>query len=947
MCTTPAPHRATKRTPVLRDITSIHAIRAAAEGDRVAGATRLHSMLPGQSRREFALQSTSRRDLLVTLWTRKHDDPTRPVSPQPSQQFNPTAKDWHRLLDIIAKAETEKREVRASGSHWALSRAAITDGFQIETHDPSADTNTQQFSCLNSTLYDVIPKCMTSSARSFLLSQNVRGFDPAAYPNHNQFYLYHVEAGTRIYELYCRLDEGDDRESASLANQHGFGNYKGPWAMQTLGGAGYQTIVGALSTGTHGGDVHLPPIADAVQALHLVGPGRAQYWIEKPLGPGVALIDEDLLGGVYPGIKVIRDATVLNAVTVAVGRMGVTYSVVLRVVRQYALDESRFEAKWTDVKTWLNQPQSSQTFPPSNTRVFGSPAVSAPVPPDVNRQFVQVVVNPNAQVDDKGQHTCFVTTRDLVSLGTASSQGKVFGREERCGVHPDGTSRAGNSFALAPGDSGSFFNSICESDSPLHAAVNEIISDVSDVRDDLLFVAAASALFAPAAAITALVVAAALEASIAALTAFRASLPVGPLGTTLAAICNWTAETDRFEYLRRLTDIAFSQEQKPRRMTAISYALLDVHNYRDVGCTTWGDSVEVFFEASDPNIITFVENMFRRVTEFEARRLGFGGYICIRFMSKSQGLLAMQKWDRTCSFEIAGLGEVHGTEPFLRETEQDAIRLGATVHWGQRNNLSMMEVEKMYGSEGPDGALFKWRRTLSRLTSNGQLAAFSTEFTRQRGLEVVQPRVDEFTVSPTYACAGSTAEISWDAMRNPPGTVADLDVRVAGAPGQLPRISLGALRGSRDVPIPAGYATFSLVVAKELNGRTLTAHADENVKGVVDHEVLSVSPQTICIEVDGVKRWGAELEFDELFDAGLAIEEMTVAFGRGNAMFAYTSWFARRDGITDLHFTSLVSQQATNFLPKLRGRWTFFVEDAGCFWDPPPCEVEFKLVCSN
>ena len=77
-------------------------------------------------------------------------------------------------------------------------------------------------------------------------------------------YLAVVEAGMRIYELYSYID-GD--------NEHPIGNsmatqvaqtitgtppprsYYGPWALETMGGAGGQTIAGVVSTATHGGDV--------------------------------------------------------------------------------------------------------------------------------------------------------------------------------------------------------------------------------------------------------------------------------------------------------------------------------------------------------------------------------------------------------------------------------------------------------------------------------------------------------------------------------------------------------------------------------------------------------------------------------------------------------------------------------------------------------------------
>jgi len=123
-------------------------------------------------------------------------------------------------------------------------------------------------------------------------------------------------------------------------------------------------------------------------------------------------------------------------------------------------------------------------------------------------------------------------------------------------------------------------------------------------------------------------------------------------------------------------------------------------------------------------------------------------------MPRSSGRIAMQQWPRTCSLEIAGFRGVAGTEEFMARTEAEAVDLGATVHWGQRNNLTMKAVEQMYSPKGPAGLLFLWRESLSRLTYYGRLATFSTAFTRFRGLEVVQPKAYGLTVSPTNGCAG-------------------------------------------------------------------------------------------------------------------------------------------------------------------------------------------------
>ncbi len=68
---------------------------------------------------------------------RKFDDPTKPPASAPQRHYYPnTLQD---LVDIVQGAEGmpgEKLEVRASGSHWAFSDAAVARGFAVETQDP-------------------------------------------------------------------------------------------------------------------------------------------------------------------------------------------------------------------------------------------------------------------------------------------------------------------------------------------------------------------------------------------------------------------------------------------------------------------------------------------------------------------------------------------------------------------------------------------------------------------------------------------------------------------------------------------------------------------------------------------------------------------------------------------------------------------------------------------
>ena len=71
-----------------------------------------------------------------------------------------------------------------------------------------------------------------------------------------------------------------------------------------------QSLIGALSTGTHGGDIELPPLVDVVVALQLVTVGGREIWVEResdgiteprwfgfPVGAAAAGAARDLLLG--------------------------------------------------------------------------------------------------------------------------------------------------------------------------------------------------------------------------------------------------------------------------------------------------------------------------------------------------------------------------------------------------------------------------------------------------------------------------------------------------------------------------------------------------------------------------------------------------------------------------------------------------------------------------
>jgi hypothetical protein len=102
----------------------------------------------------------------------------------------------------------------------------------------------------------------------------------------------------------------------------------------------------------------------------------------------------------------------------------------------------------------------------------------------------------------------------------------------------------------------------------------------------------------------------------------------------------------------------------------------------------------------------------------------------------------MQKFDMTCSVEVACLKDVSGSQELVDYAVALARNpnIRGLLHWGQRNDWTRDEVERIYGDSpfNPGGNLGFWRQALRQVTEDGALDGFSSEFTRRTGLEVVR-----------------------------------------------------------------------------------------------------------------------------------------------------------------------------------------------------------------
>ncbi|WP_157813754.1 hypothetical protein [Sinorhizobium meliloti] len=842
---------------------------------------------------------------------------------------------WQELIQVVADAEAanEPRELRACGSHWAFSDTAVSPIDIVETNDPDERDNPAA-NRLNKRIDDLLPRRLSERAARFFEGQKDVKFQPNAVSV--AVAVEHVQAGIKVAELYSLIDN----EGISLANR--YVDYEGPWAMETLGGAGGQTICGATQTATHGGDVVLAPIADAIVAVHLIGANGRHYWIEKTGEPWDWLFNNHDLEEFYPKIRIMRNNDMLRAVQVAAGRFGIIHSMVLKLVRQYSLFEDRTASTWSAVQGWLNNPG-----------VVGA------------SRFTQIVVNPIGRHGDIMEHSAWVSRRWRLPLSAAGNP--PAGRAERSGAN------AAREVPFDPNDPDardSFLNRLCEGAGILEILIDKISAPIEGARDKALITAGlAQASIAAAGLIglppppflvyirdTALGVAIAAQATLALLAVVRGFAPgTVHVNEALGDISNFLAEVDQLWILRLLSDMLMGSDQKPRAMTAISYAVMDIHNYRDWVCSKNGDSIEVFFSAWSLDAINFLNLLFARVRQLEAgmlpetngERMAFPGYVAIRFTGKTGALIGMQRWNSTVSIEIASINACKGTAPLLARVHQDALEaIGAGVplariHWGQKNTVPMRHVEAAYDAWVPGGDLALWRQQLSLLTRNGRDSVFSTAFTRQAGLEVVQPLVGSFAASPDTVCAHSTVDVSWEAENNPKGTVARLQLKgVTPVTAEVTIASVG-LKGAMQVPIPPGQHELALVVEYGLNGRTLSDRRALRVRGVTTGDLVTFVLEATCGSFSSVNRWWVDINMGGLsYSPDIQVEALKVISSTGG------SWRLRRSGKPDMVLTSATSPLPVADRPPLHNSsWRFLSEATGCTGPVPTLTFQFTVSC--
>jgi hypothetical protein len=436
---------------------------------------------------------------------------------------------------------------------------------------------------------------------------------------------------------------------------------------------------------------------------------------------------------------------------------------VLRVVPQYCLLEHRRLADWSNIKAMLKTPARHHAF--DSAFFFGSTAATdqalfasrfGAVASAQNR-FLQIAINPSPHLRD--EHRVGVTERwfhpNTKPEAIDPNTDELRGRRER-GIPETAGTTASYSPPDTPEGSGSstgtFLDHACSDGNFIAGVVREAAKEIEKIiKDNAVtaggIAAAAIALGAGAEVLAIASVCAVLAAVALALEALADAIDAlgdASLAQTVETVIETIEDIPgipqsiKIMLLRAIFKLVFESQQKDHDYVAISYAVMDGHDYLDRSCFGNAESIEIFFDAARPDIYcAFVDAAlaFEAAQEEQAGRFAVG-YISLRYMRGSQGLIAPSQFDETVAIEISGIRNARGSVPFIMNAVELARNpmFRGLFHWGQFNPLTRPEVEALFDS-APGKHLTRWRNALQKLTRNGTLDGFSSAFTRNAGLE--------------------------------------------------------------------------------------------------------------------------------------------------------------------------------------------------------------------
>ncbi|MEO1654670.1 MAG: FAD-binding protein, partial [Bacteroidota bacterium] len=192
---------------------------------------------------------------------------------------------------LIQHAQANNLKMRALGSGWSFSKVGVTDGGIIDTKSLSLTFTVSE---------DHINDQYVGQKEDLLFCQ----------------------CGIAIETLNVILEEKLDPKRS----------------LKASGASNGQSIVGAMSTGTHGSAFDVGSLQDFVVGLHLVVGANRHVYIERSSYP---VVNDGFKNWLGDDTEWIRDDTVFNAALVCFGSFGFIHGVMIETEPIYLLQEER------------------------------------------------------------------------------------------------------------------------------------------------------------------------------------------------------------------------------------------------------------------------------------------------------------------------------------------------------------------------------------------------------------------------------------------------------------------------------------------------------------------------------------------------------------------------------------------------------------------------------
>jgi len=106
-------------------------------------------------------------------------------------------------------------------------------------------------------------------------------------------------------------------------------------ALKTSGASNGQTLVGAISTGTHGSQMGYGAMQEYVVGIHILISPTKSVWLERASYP---VVNDDFIA--WLGCEAVRDDNMFNSAVVSFGSFGLIFGMLIETTPVYLLDST-------------------------------------------------------------------------------------------------------------------------------------------------------------------------------------------------------------------------------------------------------------------------------------------------------------------------------------------------------------------------------------------------------------------------------------------------------------------------------------------------------------------------------------------------------------------------------------------------------------------------------